>query len=170
MANTKSQPVTDREAVPQVFINQPDIMGDFESAMITTALGALAAADTYELIRLPSGSRILDILVAHDAMGTTLTLDFGIGTPNVGSAPTALDADILVNGYDAAAAQITWLSIFGFGLVAPEDLGKTLWEHAAVATDPRADYVVYVTCATSGTPLAADLNVWLKWANNKGAG
>jgi hypothetical protein len=168
MANTKSAVVTNQEA--GTFLDRPEMISDMHHALIHDETTAMAATETLELIQLPSSARIYDIRVAHDALGTTLTFDIGIGTINAGAAPTAVDADILVDGYDAAAAQIGWLTILGLGNTDPENVGKRLWELAGESVDPNVTYVIYLTCVTSGTPLVGSLAVLIDWASETGAG
>ena len=157
MANTKGNVVTDIEASSLTLSNATEASQFERVVVLKESFAAMAANDTHELLVLPSSARITDILIAHDALGTTLTLDIGIGTRNAGAAPTAVDADILVDGYDAAAAQIGWLTILGLGNVDPQNIGKQLWELAGATSDPNTEYVVYATAVTSGTPTAGDV-------------
>lgn len=167
MANTKSAAVTAQEA--GTLLNAPVMVSGLRDALIHDETTAMAAADTLELVRLPSSARIFDILAAHDALGTTLTFDIGIGTNDDAGDPVAVDADILVDGYDAAAAQIGWLTILGLGNTDPENIAKPLWELAGASADTRREYVIYLTAVTSGTPLVGSLAIWIKWTSDVGA-
>ena len=170
MANVKSDIVTNQEADPIVFNDASDgILNNTQVVVSHDEFAAMAAADTHELIQLPSSARIVDIQIAHDSLGTTLTLDIGLATITVGGAPTAVDADILVDGYDAAAAQIGWLTILGLGNVDPENIAKRLWELAGESSDPEIMYSIYATAATSGTPAIGSVAVKIEYTNELAA-
>lgn len=170
MANTKSTAVTNQEAGTRL---QPNVMtASHQIAIVHVACGALAANETVEFLRLPSSARLLDLEVVNDDLGTTLTIDFGLGTPNDGAAPTPVDADCLADGYTAQTAAAVWTHILGLGTNGPppEEMDDNrLWELAGLSADPGGEMVIYGTCATSGTPAAGDVTLKITWASEMGA-
>ena len=66
---------------------------------------AFGDGDTFDILRLPRGAAIIDCIVIHDAMATSVTLDLGlIGI--TGGSTVKEGIDVLIDGGDVAAAGI----------------------------------------------------------------
>ena len=169
MAHVQSAAIVAIEAGE--FLNPPVMLGSTQKMIVILAAAAMAANDTHGIIRLPSSARIVSIKIATDDLGTTLTADIGVGTPNVGAAPTAVDADCLVDGFDLATAIAIWTEALGNAGNGPppEEMGTMLWEMAGESVDPDEIYEIYLTAATSGTPALGDVALLIEWASGMGA-
>jgi hypothetical protein len=173
MANYKSTACSNREASaltlhnPSIAISDAQYIGGH-----VAVLADIAVADTIEFFRLPSSARLLDLEICNDDLGTDLTIDIGLGYPNDGAAPTAVDADCLVDAYQAGTAAAVWTSVLGTGTNGPppEEMldNNRLWELAGLSADPDREMVVYATVTVEDTGAAGDITLRGKWASEMG--
>ena len=87
---------------PSDFVKANELGGEVRVARATYEASSLASGDVIEMFTLPDGARILQGLLAHDALGssTTLSVGFAAHTKADGTAVSASAA-----AYKAAAAS-----------------------------------------------------------------
>jgi len=118
----------------------------------------LDAADIIVLCRLPSYANIIELKVASDALGTTLTADIGIYET------TGVVADVDAFGTAVVFSAATPLTDYRFeaagaaGTPSNRDAaGKAIWELLGLTVDPNKQYDIALTVVTSTTPAAGTI-------------
>ena len=177
MANFKSAQVIARESMwtigatsLQTFqaLNPPVTCQNliFPSVLMAVPTATtLATSDTFELLRLPTAARIVNIYCTTQSLGTTVTTDIGLYTPKgFGLAPVLVASSqaVLVS---AIAFQTAINSLQSIQTTAAANWGKMLWELAGLTSDPGGEYVITATFTSVASPTAGNnayLSFWVE--------
>ena len=146
VVNTKSTTLTNLDAA-QVVKAKAFANGAPLKEWIETVLHASgdSIGSTYRYFRVPSWTRVSELLVDSPDIGTTGIADIGLyRTAADGGA--VVDADffasaLALSGGALANSQAAHES----GVVAVADYGKRLWEQLGLAADPQTYYDVVMT-------------------------
>lgn len=137
----------------------------FPAVLMTVPATTLLTSDTFELLRLPTAARIVNIYGTWQSLGTTVTTDIGLYTPRgFGLAPVLVAGaqSILVSALAFNAAIGTIASIQN---TAAANWGKMLWELAGLTSDPGGEYVITATFTSVASPTAGNnayLSFWVE--------
>lgn len=162
MANTTSQLMTNNIAVPHAFNSVVENHARVRRDVCrVTAVAGDGAGHLYRLTKMSALYAVQSVKLANGADAGFTDMNVGIYTPSSDTAdPVAIDADGLVDGFDASSAQLTPLEILGTGTGAgdPADFGKALWEFAPAgpATKPQAGTEYEIVVQSVGNPAGAD--------------
>ncbi len=139
MASVKGQNFTNMTATPFVAIDSGEWTGKLRVQYDSYEASSLASGSDISVARLPKGSKVWDVIIHHDALGTGVTLavgDSGSATRYVG-ATAAATAGKIVMSHDGA------IDGFGFEQTAETDVLITTGGGSASGTIKIA--VVYAT-------------------------
>lgn len=173
MATWKQLPVTNREGTSggvASLVPQQMNSGTFGGPMTNYSLlhaqfvvpAGAATNDTYELIRIPSTTRVLWIQAKNEtALGTVLTMDVGIARPTDAIPATTttlfkiLNATFFTTALAGATTRLVMTQIFT-GSTSTLQL-EPLWKTQGLAGEPAVgapleEYLVYLTLTTVTTP------------------
>jgi hypothetical protein len=132
------------------------------------SLAADAAGHLYRLTKLKAQDSIVSIKLMNDADAGFTDMNIGIWTPSsTTDDPVVVDADGLVDGYDATLAQLTPVEILGTGTGAgdPENFGLGLWAYCpgGPASDP-GDIQYEIVMQAVGNPAgSADVAIIIEY-------
>ncbi len=145
VANTKSNHITNADATPVVLTNAVENGGLVRAAAGTVeTLAADDAASVYRLVRIPSNARILDILLASDAITTASTSDVGLYQV-AANGGAVLDADFFATDYDISSATAFTSVMLEATVTDISKCAKPLWELYGLTADPGIFYDICVT-------------------------
>jgi|TARA_Y100000310_G_scaffold343736_1_gene452771 hypothetical protein len=145
MATTKSNLITNLDAVPSVFNDVGLSGGRVRIAMDNfevTAADFDADGDIITLCRLPVNARVLSIKLWADAMGTSAAPNCGIY-----SGTTIKDEDFFATAVDTASAVAA--SELRFEAADANTAGDKLWENAGDSANPGGHYDIALTQTAS---------------------
>jgi len=155
--NLKSAPLTNADARP-IAPSYP-----FEAnGVVRSSTGHIAkvAGDTngstFRFVRLPSNARLIGRTLENDALSGSTDCDIGLYNVDGGA---VVDADLLEDGLALTSAGSAFAP---FGVTAPENAAKRLWELAGETVDPGGEYDVVLTGTTIGTA-AGDIRLEVLW-------
>ena len=162
VVNLKSQPITDRDAVPAVK-GLSALQGGILKAVAATIEIATGNtnASTYHMFSLPSNAIVHSLKVYSDDMGANTVTNIGLHRNTV-DGNAVVDADFFASALSLKDGALNGVDILRESAVyAPEDIEKPLWEALGLASDPNVIYDVVatltVTADTGGTlSLAAE--------------
>jgi len=152
MATTKSNLVTNLDAVPTVFNDVGLSGGRVRVAMdnFEVASGDFDAdGDIIRLCRLPANARVLSIKLWNDAMGSSSAPNAGIYPTN---SDTASDEDFYATAVDTSSA-VTGTEL-RFEAADISTAGDKLWENAGASSNPGGHYDIALTQTASATATA----------------
>lgn len=158
LVNLKSTPLSNADASP-VVPNYPHEM----AGMLRSSVGAIVKgatdnnASTYRFVRLPSNARLVGRRLQNDAITGMTDVDFGLYAVNDGA---EVDKDILEDGLNLSSAVDSGFA--PFAQIAPENIGKRLWELAGETEDPGGEYDIVATANTSGSG-GGDIGLEVLW-------
>lgn len=144
VVNLKSTPLTNADAKPVVPNHPYHTKGMVRSSAAAIVKGASDSnGSTYRFVRVPSNARLIGRTLKNDAITGMTDVDIGLFNTD----GTVVDADILEDGLSLASAGSAFAP---FGAIAPENVGKRLWELLGLTQDPNIDYDIAATGNTSG--------------------
>lgn len=151
MATVYSAQRTNTRANPTVKNKANELGGRVRIAHGTYEASALASGDVIEMFVLPSGARLIEGSLAHDALGasTTLSVGYAAHTSSAGAAVAASAA-----AYKAAAASTSAQKV---------DILATLALGSGSVTDTDANGVI-VTATMGGAAGTGTIEVTIMYA------
>jgi hypothetical protein len=163
VVNLKSTAITNFEAAPKV-----PTSSYIHAGMLRESIGTLeVAADNtnasvYRMVRVPSGARISEILIANDAMASATGWDLGVyQTAENGSA--VVDDDLFMSAVDISAGNAQWTPLhFESASSDMASIESRLWELLSLSADPFCDYDICFTADTVGTG-AGTVSLCIRW-------
>jgi len=144
MATTKSNLITNSDAVPSVFNDVGLLGGRVRIAMDNFEVASAdwdSDGDIIRMCRLPVNARILSIKLWSDDQGGTGTLDCGIYPTD---SDTAKDDNFYAENYDSSG-QATDGAELRFQAADVDTLGDKLWENAGDTSNPGGSYDICLT-------------------------
>lgn len=168
MAATESQLMTNIIADPVVMndVRQKHARQRVDICRVTAVSGD-GAGHLYRLTKLKASDVVTSIKLINTADAGFTDMNVGIWTPSdTTDDPVVVDADGLVDGYDASSAQATPVEILGTGTGAgaETDFGKGLWEFCpgGPASDPgQVEYEIVMQSV--GDPAGCDVVVLVEY-------
>lgn len=168
VVTTKSGPITNRDATPQVK-NSSQVEGGLlrESVGTAEAANGDSIASKYIMASVPSNARISQVLLSCDAI-TTCAGDVGVyrSTADGGA---VVDADFFASAQSLAVALVNSDVTHeadaadagsGFGLA---DTEKPLWQALGLTSDPGVMYDIAVTL-TAAAGSAGTISAKVRYA------
>jgi len=107
-------------------------------------------------VRVPSNARLIGRTLENDAITGMTDVDIGVYAIDTGA---VVDKDILEDGLDLSSAGSAFAP---FGVTAPENQGKRLWELLGLTADPQTEYDIAATANTAGAG-AGDISLDVLW-------
>lgn len=164
VVTTKSGPITNRDATPQVKNNS-----SLEGGMMREVVGTLEAVNgdsigsKYIFCQVPSNARISQVLLYCDDVGTTTVADFGLyRTTADGSA--VVDADFFGSAVSLSGGALNGSDITHESAVFdPDDVEKPLWSALALSSDPKVMYDVVATL-TAAADAAGTISLKVRYS------
>lgn len=158
MATTKSNLITNLDAVPSVF-NEVGLSGGrvriaMDNFEVATA-DYDADGDYISLCRLPVNARVLSIKLWADAMGTSSATNCGVY-----SGSSIKDEDFFASAVDTSSAVAA--SELRFEAANINTMGDKLWENAGESSNPGGHYDIVLTqtaTATNGSDFTVSFEV-----------
>ena len=149
MANYKTPQIVNREnSANAQQMNNPQYGGMSNVYFVAAQWlvnASVLAADTVEMLRLPSSSRILSIWDKHESLGTTLTFSLGLATPVTGGVPTTPSSNFVLGSINIAGqtARTSFVLVGNWGSngVTKTGVANFLWQLLGLATDPGGEIV-----------------------------
>jgi hypothetical protein len=165
MANFQTVQVQNQELYyqPKVMLNPPrggQGQAHWLHATFTVPTTTVSAADTIELIRVPSSARVLMALVRNESLGSVFTGNLGLAViTKTGGGTEVLSvggASVFHNALALAGANSVWTNIGASASSqwTPANVGKACWELTNTITytqDPYLEFSIYFTCSTITT-------------------
>lgn len=175
IVQTKSTPITNRDAVPAV-IND----GRLERAALRSAVGSVAvgAADSatsyYPLVQVPSTAMVRAVLATAPAGMTTLAGDIGVfkTTANSAGVTTGVAANTGSGSIFAAAtslasalnrSDVTNANSNAYGTDKRE---QPLWQAIGLAADPGGFFDIGIKVTTANTGAAGRVGLEVQYVDN----
>ena len=144
VANTKATLITNADATPPTLSN-PALNGRVCNAVGTVeTLAADDAASVYRLVRVPSNARILDLMLASDAITTASTSDVGI-YQTAANGGAVLDADFFATDVDISSATAFTNVLLEATATDIAKCEMPLWQLLGLTADPQIQYDIAVT-------------------------
>lgn len=148
VVNTKSDAVTNRDAIPLVLSNPASSMGVLqESSGAVSLVSGDSIASIYRMISVPTNARISSLKLSVTAV-TTCAADIGVYrvTSADGTAGAAVDVDFFASAQSLATLLINSDLINESTTNTPLKQNQPLWQALGVdATDPGGYYDICVT-------------------------
>lgn len=164
VVTTKSGPITNRDADPQVKVGSNVMQGMAREAVgtIETANGD-SIASKYILCEIPSNARVSQLLVYSDDIGATTIADIGLYR-NTRDGGVVVDADFFASALSLKDGALNGVDVTHesavFGL---EDMEKPIWEALGLSKDPNLVYDIVATL-TAAADAIGSLGVKARYA------
>lgn len=154
VANTKSTVITNADASPRTPNSSYLEHGKIRECVATVEVAA-ADDDTsvYRMVRIPSGARISQILVANDAITAGTSYDLGV-YKNAGDGGAVVNVDQFLSAVDMSSARAQFTDLTHESADFDIDkVEKRIWEMTGIAltADPFLEYDIAFTANTVGT-------------------
>lgn len=137
MASVKGTNITNLDAVPAVMASSAQVHGRLRVAYDTYEASSLASGSDITVARLPAGATVYEVVIVHDALGTSVTLAVGDSS----------DADRYITATAAATAGKVVLTedgaIDGFGYENSAQTDVTITTGGAAASGTIKSVVYY---------------------------
>jgi hypothetical protein len=174
MATTKSVEITNLDATPRTTLEAASAGGKLRVWMDTYAAstGDLDNDDIVVMAQVPSNAKIVSLMIYND------DLNSGSGTHNVGLYNGPQAYTISGTQTDAAAVidedcYVTDSTAFRAAVTEPVELlaetrdinaiAQFVWEDGGLAEDPKVPLRIAVTMSATGTAVAGDITIVVKY-------
>lgn len=158
MANVNSTWIGNAVAVPPVFTDAAESVGNLKEAIgVATVSATQASGDTIRMCRVPSNARISEVLLTTGDATTAGAINIGVWK-TAGDGGAVVDADLFASALALTGGPFTNSDqTFESGEYTYAESALPLWEVLGLSADPNLMYDIVAEVSTTGNGMSTTM-------------